>query len=56
MKFVLTCKEFEQKAIKFIQEFYNHSSDINGSGSLYRFIKESIYANRLAKITRDLDI
>jgi len=37
MKFVIPCKEYEQSAIEFIKEFYDHSSDINGSGGLDEF-------------------
>ena len=56
MKFVLPCKEYEQKAIEFIQEFYDYSSPINGVGALDRFLKEATYSNWLLKVQKDLDI
>lgn len=56
MKFVLPCKEYEQKAVEYIQEFYDHSSDINGTGGLDRYLKTSTYDEWLVKILRDMDI
>ena len=34
MRFVLPCIEYEQKAMEFIEEFYNHSSTLHGTGGL----------------------
>jgi len=56
MKFVLPCIEYEQKAIEFIKEFYDYDSQINGTGGLDRFLKESTYSNWLVKVIKDLDI
>ena len=56
MKFILPCIEYEQKAIEFIQEFYDYDSQINGTASLDRFLKNSTYSNWLIKIYNDLDI
>ena len=56
MRFVLPCKEYEQKAISFIQEFYDYSSNINGTGGLDRFLKEDSYSGWLVKVINDLDI
>lgn len=52
MKFVLPCKEYEQKAIEYIQEFYDYSSPINGVGGLDTYLKESTYSEWLVKIMK----
>ena len=56
MKFVMPCQEYEQKAMQYIQEFYDHASDINGTGGLDRFLKTSTYSEWLLKIANDLDV
>jgi predicted acetyltransferase len=56
MKFVLPCKEYEQKAIEFIQEFYDHESEINGTGGLDGYLEKSTYSEWLIKVINDLDI
>ena len=56
MKFILPCKEYEQKAIDFIQEFYDYKSEINGTGGLDSFLKKSTYSEWLEKVIKDLDI
>ena len=56
MKFVFPCKEYENKAIDFIQEFYEHQSEINGTGGLDNYLKNSTYLKWLEKILKDLDI
>ena len=56
MKFVFPCKEYEKKAIEFIQEFYDHQSKINGTGGLDDHLRNSSYINWLEKVLRDLDI
>ena len=56
MKFVFPCDEYEQKAIEFIQEFYDHQSEINGTGGLDDYLKTASYAEWLKKVMRDLDI
>lgn len=56
MKFVFPCKEYEQKAIEFIQEFYDYSSDINGTGGLDGYLKEKTYSDWLLKVLADIDI
>ena len=56
MKFVLPCKEYEQKAIEFIEEFYAHSSPINGTGDLDEVLKNGTYSQWLSKIIKDMDI
>jgi len=52
----LPTKEYEQSAFEFIQEFYEHSSEINGEGGLGWFLENSTYTERLAKVYKDLDI
>jgi len=56
MKFVFPCSEYEQKAIEFIQEFYDRQSEINGTGGLDYYLKGSTYSEWLAKVIKDLDI
>ena len=56
MKFIFPCMENEQKATEFIQEFYDHSSPINGTGGLDGYLKNSTYSEWLTKIIRDIDI
>ena len=56
MKFVFPCMEYEQKAIEFIREFYDHASAINGTGSLDRHLKEGTYSDWLLKVRKDIDL
>ena len=56
MKFVLPCKKHEKKATEFINEFYEYSSEINGTGALDVFLKDSTYSDWLAKVIKDLDV
>lgn len=56
MKFVFPIHEYKEKAIDFINEFYEHGSDICGSGGLDKFIKESTYEQWIEKITKDINI
>ncbi|MDR1689562.1 MAG: GNAT family N-acetyltransferase, partial [Clostridiales bacterium] len=56
MRFILPSLEYEQKAKDFIREFYEYSSEINGTGGLDRFLREETYALWLEKVRSDLDI
>ena len=56
MKLVFPTKDYEAKAKEFIAEFYAHGSEIAGSGSLDRYLKESTYDQWLAKIFSYIDI
>ena len=56
MKFVFPCIEYEQKAVEFIKEFNDYSSEINGTGGLDKYLEESTYSNWLVKLQRDIDI
>ena len=56
MKFVFPTQEYKEKAIDFINEFYENNSEICGSGGLDRFIKESSYEKWIEKINKDINI
>ena len=47
MRLVFPCIEYKDKAIEYINEFYEYGSEINGSGSLDRYLKESTYEDWL---------
>ena len=46
----------KEKAIEFINEFYAYHSEIDGSGSLDRYLKESTYEDWHKKVIADMDI
>lgn len=56
MKLVLPTAAYKDKAIEYIREFYEYGSEINGSGSLDRFLRESTYEAWLDKLRGDMDI
>lgn len=56
MKLVFPNNTYKEKATQFIEEFYAHGSEINGSGALERFLKESTYEAWLEKVLADIDI
>ena len=56
MKFVYPGIEYEQKAIDFINEFQEISSETNGDGGLSGFLEKATYQDWLVKIQRDVDI
>jgi len=56
MKFVFPNKEYEQKAIEYIQEFRDYNSPINGTGGLDRFLENATYQDWLLKVEADRDI
>lgn len=56
MKLVFPDISYKQKAIEYISEFYEYGSEINGTGSLNRFLKESTYEDWLKKVLCDMDI
>lgn len=56
MKMVFPTIKEKEKAIEFINEFYEYHSEVNGSGGLDRFLKESTYEGWLDKIHSDIDI
>ena len=56
MKLVFPDITYKDRAIEYIREFYEYGSEINGSGSLDRYLKESTYEGWLKKLTADMDI
>lgn len=56
MRLVFPTLEYKEKATEYIREFYEYNSEINGSGALDRFLRESTYEEWLAKIRKDIDI
>ena len=56
MKLVFPNKDYEAKAREFIAEFYEYGSEIAGSGSLDRYLKESTYDEWLTKVFSYIDI
>lgn len=56
MKMVFPNIDYKSKAIEYINEFYSYGSEINGSGSLDRFLKESTYEEWLKKVLGAIDI
>ena len=56
MRLVFPTFEYKDKAIQFINEFYEYDSEINGSGGLDRYLEESTYEEWLKKVLADIDI
>ena len=50
-KLVSPTLEYKEKAIDFINEFYEYKSDINGVGGLYRYLDD--YEGWLEKLEND---
>ncbi len=56
MRFVFPNKEYEQKAIEYIQEFRDYSSETHGTGGLNSFLEKATYHDWLLKVQADRDI
>ena len=56
MKLVFPSIEYKDKAIDYVREFNEYGSDINGSGSLDDYLKESTYEKWLEKVLSYIDI
>ena len=56
MRFVFPCAEYEQQAMEYIQEFSDHGSAVNGTGSLNGYLEDSTYAAWLEKVRNDIDL
>lgn len=56
MRLVFPDITYKERAIEYISEFYEYGSEINGSGSLDRYLKESTYEEWLKKLVRDMDV
>ena len=56
MKMVFPVLAYKEKAIDYIKEFHEYGSEIHGSGSLDRYLREHTYEDWLVKIAGDMDI
>ncbi len=56
MKLVFPCMEYKEKAEACIHEFYQHNSEIAGSGGLHKHLKNSSYEAWLKRVIADMDI
>ena len=56
LKLVFPTMEYKDRAVDYINEFYEYGSEINGSGALDRFLKESTYEKWLEKLLYYVDI
>ena len=56
MRLVFPNMQYKEKALDFIQEFYDNNSDINGSGGLDGYLETSTYEDWIKKVLADIDI
>ncbi len=56
MQFVFPSRGYKKRAIRYIREFWECGSDINGTGGLDRYLKEATYEEWLQKIRADVDV
>ena len=56
MRLVFPNLSYKDKATDCIREFYEYGSEINGTGGLDRFLRESTYEAWLEKLVRDMDL
>lgn len=56
MKLVFPDINYKDKALDYINEFYEFNSPVNGSGGLDHYLKQSTYEEWLKKIRADIDI
>ncbi len=56
MKFVYPTLAYKTAAEEYIREFYEYGSNINGSGSLDRYLRDRSYEEWLEKLAAQLDI
>jgi predicted acetyltransferase len=56
MKLVFPNLLYKENAIDFINEFYEYKSEINGSGALDKYLRDSTYEEWLNKLYADIDI
>lgn len=56
MRLIFPTLEYKEKAIEYINEFYEYDSEINGVGALNWFLKESTYEAWLQKVIADIDV
>ena len=55
-KLVFPNLKYKEKAIEFINEFYENNSEINGSGALDGYLEDATYEEWLTKVLADIDI
>lgn len=56
MRLVFPNITYKDRALDYIREFYEYGSEISGSGSLDRYLRESTYEAWLDKLRDDMDI
>lgn len=56
MKLVFPTMEYKEKAVQFINEFYENGSEINGSGALDFYLSDFTYEEWLQKLQKDIDM
>lgn len=56
MKMQFPNMSYKEKAIDYIDEFTRYNSEVNGSGSLARYLRESTYEEWLKKVWSRIDI
>jgi len=56
MKLVFPSLIYKEKAIQFINEFWEYNSDINGCGALDKYVKKSTYEEWISRVYADMDI
>lgn len=56
MRLVFPTMAYKEKAIDYIREFHEYGSEVNGSGSLDRYLQESSYEDWLQKLIEYMDI
>lgn len=56
MRLIYPSLKYKEKAIAFINEFFEHNSEIHGSGALDYYLSEFTYEEWLDKLQRDIDM
>ena len=56
MKLIFPRIDYKEKAIDYINEFYEYGSEINGAGGLDYFLKESTYEDWLENVIGYMDV
>lgn len=56
LRFVFPTKAYETAAVEYIEEFIRYGSEINGTGSLDSYLRDSTYDAWLTKLQSQLDI
>lgn len=56
MRLVFPTMAYKEKAIEYIQEFWDAGSEVNGSGALDDYVQDSTYEEWLQKVISDMDV